>query len=643
MSYISPNSDVRLLKNIPFDRSYNHTKNFWGSDYLNEQANYFMGFTKNLNGVTYAYSSQSYQRVNKNTIRLAVLADNIYDCNYMMFRNTAYGNKWFYAFIDSINYINDNCTEISYTIDVLQTWFFDYDIRACFVEREHAITDNIGDNLVPENLETGDHEAFDVGYERFQYFLGAIVTSKKIPDVFLVSSNIFPLNSQYRVDTQFTPERYLGQGTDTPNGIPNGLYIAYGFPISDRDVTSYWDAYIDYNGNTVQRSSIYNMQTYAQQGGSVDSGPLTIGRLLSYIGYGSVPAVTGGNLSIDDVVCVYMYPADMNLKTNMQLALNSGYRNGTAMYSFFQGGRPVGFKELGSNDVFYPKNNKLFTYPYVYLNVSNNTGQVNTYKYEELGGFYDNGVFRPLFRWIGNFLNAPTVALVPNYNGIQINFDEALNIGDFPSPTYQGSQLAKWLESNQNKWAFGLISSTISNLGFALRPMAPEGTNSLGHPNAGAGVSDMFGRYAAIGNIAKEVGSSIAMQTDLAKAPPSVAGNFSSDALTISTDRVGFRFYSMAIKRQFAEIIDDYFTMYGYATKRCKIPNVMHKEIGEKIRNNFMYTKTVGAIVTPKIGAGLPAEDIEEIQRIFDKGVTFWRNDTVCGDYTVNNDIITIS
>ena len=63
----------------------------------------------------------------------------------------------------------------------------------------------------------------------------------------------------------------------------------------------------------------------------------------------------------------------------------------------------------------------------------------------------------------------------------------------------------------------------------------------------------------------------------------------------------------------------------------------------KKIRNNFMYTKTVGALVTPKTyGLGLPAEDIEEIQRIFDRGVTFWRNHTVCGDYTVNNSIITI-
>ena len=148
--YITPNSYIRLLSGCPIDESYNHTIYFSSAT---EQADYFLTLTKPTYGL---FSKVSYQRAGKNTIRLQVLADNIYDCNYLMFRNTAYGTKWFYAFINRIEYINDNVTEIEYTIDVMKTWYFDYELGECFVEREHSLSDHIGENVVEENLELNE-------------------------------------------------------------------------------------------------------------------------------------------------------------------------------------------------------------------------------------------------------------------------------------------------------------------------------------------------------------------------------------------------------------------------------------------------------------------------------------------------------
>ena len=150
--YIEPNTVIRLLKNCPLDTTYEHTI-YFESD--SAQISYFQSLTK------YTMTNQSYQRVQRGKMRVAYKAEDLYDCNYLMFQNSSFGNKWFYAFIKSVEYVNNATSEIEFEIDVMQTWFFNYDLEMCFVEREHSATDNIGENLVPENLETGEYVSDD--------------------------------------------------------------------------------------------------------------------------------------------------------------------------------------------------------------------------------------------------------------------------------------------------------------------------------------------------------------------------------------------------------------------------------------------------------------------------------------------------
>ena len=137
--YIEPNTVIRILHNCPLDKTYDHTIYFSSE---NAQISYFQGLTK------YTFTEQTYQRVQRGKARVQRKAEDLYDCNYMMFQNSSFGNKWFYAFITSVEYVNNITSEISFEIDVMQTWFFDYTLEDCFVEREHSVTDNIGDNLV---------------------------------------------------------------------------------------------------------------------------------------------------------------------------------------------------------------------------------------------------------------------------------------------------------------------------------------------------------------------------------------------------------------------------------------------------------------------------------------------------------------
>lgn len=146
--YIQPSTNIRLLKGVNLDNTYEHTIYF--EDEIS-QRNYFIGKTK------HNLTAQTFQRTGKGTARLQLNIGDCYDCSYMMFQNTSFSNKWFYAFITSIEYINNGVTEISFEIDVMQTWLFDYTLGQCYIERQHTTTDVIGGNIVPEPVALGEY------------------------------------------------------------------------------------------------------------------------------------------------------------------------------------------------------------------------------------------------------------------------------------------------------------------------------------------------------------------------------------------------------------------------------------------------------------------------------------------------------
>lgn len=149
--FIQPNSDLKLYSGIPLDNTYVHTLYFPS---LTEQNNYFH-VTAN---VVKQWFDFSYIRVNKSVIRVPIKADYIYNCNYLAFRNSSFGDKWFYAFVTSVEYISNDVSEITFEIDVMQTWFVnDVTLMDSFVEREHSVTDNVGDNIVNENFNIGEY------------------------------------------------------------------------------------------------------------------------------------------------------------------------------------------------------------------------------------------------------------------------------------------------------------------------------------------------------------------------------------------------------------------------------------------------------------------------------------------------------
>ena len=89
---------------------------------------------------------------------------------------------------------------------------------------------------------------------------------------------------------------------------------------------------------------------------------------------------------------------------------------------------------------------------------------------------------------------------------------------------------------------------------------------------------------------------------------------------------MGFVFYRMALRANDARIIDDYFSMFGYAINKIQVPNIT-------ARPEWTYIKTRDCC----IACNAPADDVNKICNIFNSGITWWKKAEHVGDYSQDN------
>lgn len=212
MAVIAPQTDVILLK-VPLEIDNINQLTFANAT---AQYNYFNSLPK------ISFDNFTYQRKD-NVIRLPALVDDIIQYNYVMYRNESYSNKWFYAYIDNMEYMNDNTTVVSISTDCWQTWMFDLSYKPTFVEREHVNDDTFGKHTIPENLDVGEYvrSANGVDYDyNGEYWLAFQVTE--------LISNMNDTNSGGRIY----------------NGIYNGVILVLidSYTTADLLVAAYDDA-----------------------------------------------------------------------------------------------------------------------------------------------------------------------------------------------------------------------------------------------------------------------------------------------------------------------------------------------------------------------------------------------------------------
>lgn len=148
MLVVEPNSQLMFFYNTGLPISHENTL-FFPSE--SEKDNYFSGLR------SYTVSKCTYQREHRGYCRVQVPIKNLYNCDYMRFKNINFENKWFYAFVTAVNYVNNITTEVQYVLDPLMTWMGTFNLKQCYIERQHVTNDNIGANICEEGLGVGNY------------------------------------------------------------------------------------------------------------------------------------------------------------------------------------------------------------------------------------------------------------------------------------------------------------------------------------------------------------------------------------------------------------------------------------------------------------------------------------------------------
>lgn len=269
---------------------------------------------------------------------------------------------------------------------------------------------------------------------------------------------------------------------------------------------------------------------------------------------------------------------------------------------------------------YTPKNNKLKCFPYNFLIVSNNVGQNAILHYEKFSNsnnatFNVKGVLNP-----GCSINiTPT-----NYNGNTSSDNDAIQLGKFPICNFQNDMYTNWLTQNSINVLGQNISTDDMNIaGSVLGGISGVATN-IGSGNlTGAGMSVASG----LSNIA----SAVMQKKQHNMIPPTVNGQLNSADVNVASGNNTFHFYKMSVKAEFARIIDDYFTRYGYQINRIKNPNITG-------RQNYNYIE-IGS--SEEIGNGnVPVSFMSTINNVCRRGVTIWHNHDNMGNYNVSNNIV---
>ena len=157
-------SEIYLAKGIKLDRDYNNVLNYTPQQMLS-----YVQSKQTAHASDYSFIRET------GAISVGFDYSICLEANYIAFQNKSYSNRWFFAWIDSVTYINDGTTELTYTIDSWSTYFSELDCsNKRFIIRQHALTDVAGDNTIPENLELGEFVingtiAHDVNLEDYVY------------------------------------------------------------------------------------------------------------------------------------------------------------------------------------------------------------------------------------------------------------------------------------------------------------------------------------------------------------------------------------------------------------------------------------------------------------------------------------------
>jgi len=547
-TYIPPTGTIQMMVGVHLNPKQEDTLYFESAGIRDE---FFTSY------IYATYDEQSYSRPTRDSVKIQDTADRLYKCQYMRFKNgNAFNGQWIYAFVLAVEYINNNTCQVFYAIDDMVTWFPQCTLRECFVEREIPETDNLYENLVPENLETGEYVlrrngAYQMNEDMY-YLFQTTVNSQGDPQIGVI------------------------------NGLPTPIHYAK-LPVNASSKA--FEALIKiFTKDYAQTDNVINVQIVP-----------------NIIGKSAVPEPSDT-------------PSYKEVETD-----------------------EVDFVKHRDLDGYFPKNKKLLTYPYCFLQVTNYSGQSVTYKWEQFLSYIQNPD-EVVFDIMAIALGVPTVLCIPrHYRGLDSDYESALTLANFPPMPWACDTYKAYLAQNKASIMTSVLTGSVENISGIVSHQNQAkyyGAMSDISPTAYSGLSaELSAKSASMGaaslavSTGLNIANTLAKISDIKRASPTTLSTLAqTDMFTLVADRCGFYGYNVTIKYQMAKIIDDYFSMFGYAQHKVKIPNTHSRPI-------WNYTKTQGCVVIGDV----PASALQNISAIFDRGIRFWKEMAEIGNYEHDN------
>lgn len=558
---ITPSGTIVLCRQVPLDRQHNNVVDFPDAA---TQASAIRVFEKT--------EFNNYSYVGNGRVAVECARDDIIMCNYLMYKNTGFSNRWFYAFITELNYINNDTTEIVFEIDNYQTYMFDYSLQRCYVEREHSLTDNIGDNLVPENLDIGEY----------------------VQDALTPFTNL--TGDAFIIATKGIYHYYAGTNT-WDAGTTATMYKPMG-EYSGLQVHTFF-TYV-YNGQTTTgldmcRFFLNEMERIGKMDDIVSITVVPVKFMQVYDSPNAIKVDSNGN--VREIEC------DINVADQLPVEIHIDFNT---------------FSWAGKT--YQPKNNKLHTYPYKMLYMTTLDGQAKEYRWE-----FFNSTPNVYFWWRGTVGSESALIAAPiNYKQSGTNYDEKIVLTNFPNVSCTSDAWLAYLAQNANKNSLTNLSSGLTIAGGLATAIA--GAVSMNPTVIAGGLAAAYGGVNAIAKLNAQI-------QDVKAQPDNAHGSQSVPAL-YAVGLKNIYYTNKRITPEFAEIIDNYFTMFGYACHKVKVPNTTS-------RPEWNYVKTVDCniVATSSVDdlTGLDASAVDDIKAIYNKGVTIWHHMASVGHYELTN------
>lgn len=499
-----PETVVRLLSNVPL--SLNETNQLW-FDSVTAQTSYFSG------KVARTFNEFTYQRKERNYIAVPINAELLYNCNYLMFQNSNYANKWFYAYITDIQYVNPNTAWVFYQIDPFQTWLEQIQFKRSFVEREHTTRYENGVpviNTIEEGLNYGNEYKIvsDTSYKNYGDTVFILVTAKDY--------------------LHKLPQGLVRPFPEDIGNVPQGFFN-YIFPIS---LTGYrsWQ----YKGT--------NLLSWAEFYAKLNTEKSYIGKVVSLTLLDFVPL----NVSVDNL------NANITNMNNVTLYNARDDLGLTGSILYVKGGTfSTGELNCGNKYAGFPTyaESKLLMYPYSYTKVTDMQGNEFDIKNEYITGqnlnFSVRGSIAPQVK---------TAYEVVNYKG-KTNLLGGIINNNVSSMAIIDDYTAAYLQGNQNTLMMGeTVNAVISGVG-AVTNLA------LGNvAGAAGGITEILQLNAKM--------------KDIDNHPSNLRNQGNNYNFDFANRYTGIRVIKYTLTDEYRDTLTDYFKMFGYKVNRVKIPNL---------------------------------------------------------------------